>query len=180
MICEFDPFEQLKKNGCVCHRIALNKSGIKYNAFAVQQPKSEDSSEKTNNAWVLIAGGNMEVGLGTIGRRAEYFHKKGFNVFYVDGPRVGGSKGQPTSYSIGAGQEAGLQFLETVVKAKKILLYGDSLGGGAHAKAIEIHDFKNGIDKGIQYMVVSSRTFDKLSHMAATVVGSFVKPIWLS
>ena len=94
----------------------------------------------------------------------------------MDGPAVGGSSGFPTTYGMGAAQEVGLQFLENAMKAKKILLYGTSLGGGAQSEGILTHDFK----KDVQYMVWSDRTFDTLSHTASQMVTPIAEPLfWL-
>ena len=80
--------------------------------------------------------------------------------------RIGRSSGFPTSYSIGAGQEAGLQFLENGIGAKKIIHYGMSLGGGAQAEAILSHEFKT---EEIDYIVWTDRSFDKLSNIASSL-----------
>lgn len=83
-----------------------------------------------------------------------------------NGPGAGRSGGWPTSYSAQAGQEAGLQFLEKVIKAQKILFCGISYGGGAQAEAILNHQF----DEKIKYVVWSDRTFSTLSNAASAIV----------
>ncbi len=156
----------LQGNKFTCRRIALNKSGFNYDSFAVEHnPKAP---------WALLAGGNGWIGEGCIYPMANEFKKMGFNILFVNGPGVARSSGFPSSYSMGAAQEAGLEMLETVVKAKKILLYGTSLGGGAQAEAICRHDFK----KDVKYMVWSDRSFDKLSNAASKMVLSIAKPLF--
>jgi len=162
-------FQQLTSENFECRRIALNKSGINYDAFVL-----EHETTKNNGQWIIIAGGNCWIGESAIGSCAEKYKELGFNILFVNGPGVGRSSGWPTSYSIGAGQEAGLQFLEEVIGAKKILLYGSSLGGGAQAEAIQGHDFKEGVD----YMVWGDRTFDTLSNAASGMVTSLAKPLF--
>lgn len=163
-------FEILSQKNSECRRITLNKSGISYDAFAV-----EHASTKGNGKWAIIAGGNGWIGDRCLSYCAKDFIPYGFNILYVNGPGVGRSTGFPTSYSIGAGQEAGLQFLEKAVQAKTILMYGTSLGGGAQSEAIQSHkEFK----KGINYIVWSHATFDKLSNVASSLVTGFAKYIF--
>ncbi len=162
-------FKQLTNDGYECRRIKLNLSGINYDAFVVGKKENMD-----NGQWALAAGGNGWIGEQTLSILADRFSPLGLNLVYVNGPGVARSSGFPTSYSIGAGQEAGMQFLEKSVKAKKILLYGTSLGGGAQAEAICDHDFK----KDVKYMVWSDRSFDKLSNAASAMVTRLVKPLF--
>lgn len=145
-------FHELK--GFSCRRIALAKLGYTYDSFAIEHdPKAP---------WALVAGGNGWIGEEALCHVSSDFKKRGLNVLYVNGPGVARSRWFPTRYSMGAAQEAGLQLLEEVVKAKKIVLYGTSLGGGAQAEAICMHQFK----EGVQYLVWSDRTFDFLSNAA--------------
>ncbi len=164
-----DLFNDLTRANFECRRVALNKSGIDYDSFVFEH---EDT--KGNGQWVIMAGGNGWRGEGVSQERFEKFKNLGFNILFVNGPGVSRSSGFPTSYSIGAGQEAGLQFLEKTVKAKKMLLFGTSLGGGAQSEAILSHEFKDDID----YLVWSDRTFDYLSNAASRMVTALAKPIF--
>ena len=165
-------FKNLNDDGYLCKRIALNKSGINYDAFAIAH---NDLEIRQKNHWVMIAGGNLMIGEEWIVSLVNQFSKKNLNILYVNGPGVGRSSGFPTRYSIGAGQEVGLQFLENVVKAKKIILYGTSLGGGAQAEAILNHkEFK----KDVNYMVWSDRSFDTLSNAASSMITRLLKPLF--
>lgn len=163
-------------DGFESKRITLNKSGIDYDAFTLSKPKN-------GNNWVLIAGGNCWVGEQALDETTrQYFDDLNYNILYVNGPGVGRSTGHPTSYAIGAGQEAALQFLEDAAGAEKILMYGPSLGGGAQGEAILSHKFK--LDK-VKYTVWSDRTFDALSNTVGDIVtnaigrlGKIVKPIF--
>jgi len=165
-----DTFKNHSKLQFDCHRIALNKSGIDYDAFTF-----EHATTKGNGNWMIAAGGNLMIGEKSVEMVTDKFKDLGFNVLYVNGPGVGRSTGWPTSYSIQAGQEAALQFLEKSVKAKKILLYGFSLGGGAQSEAIKNHEFKT---NKINYLVWSDRTFDRLSNAASCMTISLVKPLF--
>lgn len=165
----WEQFKSLANDNCDCRRIALNKSGIDYDAFAV-----EPASTKGNGKWVIVAGGNGWTGEDSLEYCVRDFRAHGFNTLFINGPGVGRSTGFPTSYSVGAGQEAGLQFLEKVVNAKTILLYGTSLGGGAQSEAIQNHSFK----KEINYIVWSHVTFDKLSNVASSLVIGIAKYIF--
>lgn len=168
----WESFKGLARQQYECRRVTLNKSGINYDAFAIEHEKT-----KGNGQWAIVAGGNGWIGESTAKECAAQFKRLGLNVLYVNGPGVGRSSGFPTSYSIGAGQEAGLQFLEKVVQAKKILIYGTSLGAGAQAEAIKNHEFQ----KDISYMVWSDRSFDKLSNAASYIAKGLmfvVKPLF--
>lgn len=163
----WNTFRTLGNEGFESRRVALNLSGIDYDAFTF-----EHKDTKGNAQWVIIAGGNGWIGESACLSCAEEFKDLGFNVLFVNGPGVGRSTGYPTNYSIKAAHEAGLQFLEDAVQAKKILLYGTSLGGGAHSEAIKSHHFKT---KNIDYLVWSDRSFDTLSNAASALVTSLAK-----
>ncbi len=165
----WESFNELNNQKFECRRVALNKSGMNYDAFVIEHETTKD-----NDQWVVIAGGNGWIGESAILTCVKQFKNLGFNILFVNGPGVGSSSKFPTTYGIGAAQEAGLQFLEKVVKAKKILLYGTSLGGGAQAEAIQSHTFR----KNIKYMVWSDRSFDTLSHAASEMVLYIAKPIF--
>lgn len=158
--------EDAGKNLKWVNPITLSKNGVNYEGFLV----ASDIKNLTNGDWVQVAGGNGSVAEESLNLLPGAFNGK--NILFINGPGVGRSSGVPTSYNMGAAQEAGLQFLEDVVKAKKILLYGLSLGGGAQAKAISMHTFK----KDVGYMVWSDRTFDKLSNAASAMVTCLAKP----
>lgn len=163
-------FSDLMKEKFECRRIILNKSGTAYDAFAM-----EHETTKGNGRWALMAGGNGMIGEDYLTSLAKQYQLRGFNVLYVNGPGVGRSSGTPTSYSVGAGQEAGLQFLEKTVEAEKILMQGISLGGGAQADAIKSHQFNQ--DRHA-YCVWSDRTFDTLSHTASEMVTKWAAPFF--
>lgn len=163
-------FNYLNQENYESRRIALNKSGINYDAFAIELPRGEK-----NRKWAILAGGNGEMGEKFLYGRALQFLRQGFNVLYVNGPGVGRGTGFPTRYSIGAGQEAGLQLLEKVVNAETILLYGMSLGGGAQGEAIQCHPtFK----EKTNYIVWTDRSFDTLANAASAIVSKFTSD-WL-
>lgn len=161
----FEGFEECTKEKIKFCYFSIHKEGIEYKAYAAMKQFSESSTP-----WVLVGGGNCESADNSFIQKAAFFHERGFNVLYVD--RVGIDR-WPTIYRMGSGLEVGLQFLETVVNAKKILLYGFSLGGARMAKMISEHDFK----KDRKYMVWSDLTFDRLSHFAAHIASTFVGSI---
>lgn len=166
-------FNGLNGKGYECRRVSLNKSGLDYDAFA-----AESKVTKGNGNWVIVAGGNgWEGEQYAFNEQAQFFAARGFNVLYVNGPGVSRSEGYPTRYSMGAAQESGLQFLEKEVGAKKILIYGTSLGGGADAEAILNHaEFK----EDINYMVWGDRSFDTLSNAASKMVTEVARPAFFA
>lgn len=150
-------------------RVTLSHSGYNYDAYAI------GSNENiSNKKWTIIAGGNLVIAEEMLLFYAKHFNKLGSNILYINGPGVARSTGVPTAFSIGAGQEAGLQFLEKVVGAKKIVMFGYSLGGSAHLKAIFNHDFK----RKVKYLVWSDRTFNKLADAAGDITSKAVKYIF--
>lgn len=160
LICHFE------RIGYKIQSVTLNKAGINFDAFLIG---SKDTL--SNRKWVQIAGGNGFVGESVVIEMATRFER--MNILYVNGPRVGRSTGFPTTYAMGAAQDAGLQLLEGM-KASKILLYGTSLGGGAQARAFKYHKFV----KDVQYMVWSDRSFDNLTNAASSMVMSILKVIF--
>ena len=170
----------LKTSDYVFRRMNLEKSGICYEAFLIGH---KDTIENGN--WVSISGkGEHSVRIeggesfaDNVNHYLEKFNKLGLNILYVNGPGVGRSSGFPTSYALGAAQEAGMQLLEKCVKAKKIVLLGTSVGGGSQSKAIESHDFSYAKENKIEYIVWSDRTFDTLSNFASPIF-LLVKPIF--
>ncbi len=152
--------------------VTLSKSGVNYDAFIFGKRTNID-----NKNWVLVAGGNAWIGEKVITALLQQPLFENCNILYVNGPGVGRSSGFATRYSMGAGQESGLQFLEEEMKAEKILLYGTSLGGGMQSEAIINHNFKT----DVKYMVWSDRTFDKVSNAASAMViglAKFALPIF--
>jgi hypothetical protein len=158
-----DEVTSLKKGGYVAQRITISKSGKKYNAWIVGKPET-----LKNGHWIQAAGGNGYIGEDVLCNLCDRFKivELKCNLLYVDGPGVGRLLEYPTTYGMGAAQEAGLQFLENAIKAKRIFMYGTSLGGGSQAEGILAHEF----NKKVKYMVQSDRTFDTLSHAASEIV----------
>jgi len=168
-----EALNQLEREGYFIKKITICKSGVQYDAAIIGNKKTIG-----NGKWTLHALGNgmsMEMVYDDL-PRANY--KKGSNTLLINGPSVGQSNGWPTRYQLGAGFEAGIQFLEEKVQAKHIALHGLSLGGGMMSEAILNHDFSSGLSRGIKYLVISDRTFCKLSDIASNLIGVVVKPIF--
>ncbi|MDP1836564.1 MAG: hypothetical protein Q8K75_11645 [Chlamydiales bacterium] len=150
----------------------IYKSGTGYNVALIAKPGT-----LRNQAWSIHALGNgmaFETSMADIAREN---HSRGFNTLIINGPSVGESGGWPTRYQLGAGYEAGLQFLEQGVKANRICMQGFSLGGGMMAEGILHHDFKFGIDNGIRYQAIFNSTFASLRDIAGALIGRVVTPI---
>ncbi|HEX2579697.1 MAG TPA: hypothetical protein VHK67_04770 [Rhabdochlamydiaceae bacterium] len=154
--------EDLLKRGFIIQRISLHKSGVTYDARIIGHKDTI-----ANGKWSIHALGNfsaMELETSAIS-----IHNKatGANTLLVNGPGVGHSKGYPTRHQMGAGFEAGIQFLEKEVKATHIAMQGVSLGGGMMAEAILAHQFDT---SRVKYLSTSECTFSRLSDIAATFV----------
>lgn len=166
--------KDLVQRGYSVQRIALNKSGVAYNAMIITHPKTVESRK-----WSIHALGNnmaMEEVMSTIARNN---FPRGCNTLLINGPAVGKSFLEklwvfPTRYQFGAGFEAGLQCLETIMQATHINMRGLSLGNGMMSEGILQHDFKIG---KVAYLLISDRTFSRLSDIArafVTIIGTFL------
>lgn len=160
---ESDAISTLNQQGFVTQKIALYKSGVAYDATIIGHRDT-----LSNGKWSVHALGNgmaMEQLMDSI----PYQNKaNGVNTLLINGPAVGRSKGYPTRYQLGAGFEAGLQFLEKEVKATHIIFKGLSLGGGMMSEGALAHQFDT---TKFKYLAISDRTFCRLSDIAAAFVG---------
>jgi hypothetical protein len=164
---------QLVNENFIVKEISLYKSGIKYAAMCISHPNT-----RKNGNWTIHALGNGMFMEGVIKDLAEKNFMNNCNTLLVNGPSVGSSGGWPTRYQMRAGYEAGIEFLETKIKATHIIMSGFSLGGGMMAEAILNHNFQKGLNQQIRYLAISDRTFDRLSRIAAAFVGRIVEPIF--
>jgi hypothetical protein len=168
-----EAFDKLTAEGYIVKRLTLKKSGVSYDAFLIGKRENIRSGK-----WSLKAFGNGFIAEYSLYDAAKYNSEKfGVNILVVNGPSVGSSGGWPTAYQMGAAQEAGMQYLEKVVKGKEIILQGHSLGGGAIGKAVLSHDFSMAKKNGIRYLAISDRTFDKLSNVAGSLYFRLANPI---
>jgi hypothetical protein len=156
----------LKEKGYTVKNISLYKSGIKYDGLIVTHASTSENGKWTINA----LGYNMKME-----DRVKYVAGENFsnecNTLIINGPSVGQSGGWPTRYQMGAGFEAGLQYLEHKANAKYIIMHGFSLGGGMMAEAILNHDFKEGQKNNIHYLSISDRSFSRLSTSSGAMIG---------
>lgn len=164
--------DQLTVNGFQVKNVTLCKSGVKYDALAITFKPQID-----NDNWVIHALGNGMMYEAMITELAQENYKNNCNTLLVNGPSVCSSGGWPTRYQMGAGFEAGIQFLEKEIKATRIIMRGLSLGGGMMAEAILNHNFINS-KKDIKYLFISDRTFSRLSAIAEELVGGICKPVF--
>jgi hypothetical protein len=158
--------KRMQRDGYIVKNISLYKSGVKYDGLIVTHENNISNSKWTINA--LGNGMNMQDVVDHFA--AENFSNE-FNTLIINGPSVGQSGGWPTRYQMGAGFEAGLQYLEQKAQATHIIMHGFSLGGGMMAEAILNHDFAEGQKKNIQYLSISDRSFSRLSTAAGAIIG---------
>lgn len=166
--------ESLLEEGFFVKNVTLFKSGVKYDAVLISHPKTID-----NGNWAIHALGNgmaMEDHIYAFAKQD--LIQPQCSTLLVNGPSVGESGGWPTRYQLGAGFEAGLQFLEKEIKAKKVIMHGFSLGGGMLAEAILNHDFTAGLKNKTDYLFIADRTFSRLSTIAGAMISTIVKPIF--
>lgn len=177
-------------------RITLNKSGVNYDAYLLINPKAdnckwtlfaghggfvidEDMMHVVDNFDCVSL--NYKHNLSEYHCDANKWHRvpgrELTNYLIVNGPTVGRSQGRPTPYQNGAAFEAGLQFLEKEIQATHIIMKGHCFGNGALAGAILQHDFEKAqnarLESGnpkINYLLISDRTFSRLSDIASEMV----------
>jgi hypothetical protein len=155
-------FSHVNKNGFVTQKISLHKSGVTYDATIIGHKDTIN-----NGKWVVNALGNCMAMENSLDNFASENYANGANTLMINGPAVGNSRGYPTRYQMGAGFEAGLQFLEKEVKATHIVFQGLSLGGGMMGEATLAHEFDT---TKFKYLGISDRTFSRLSDIAAVFV----------
>ena len=163
---------QLQAQGFVVRHLTLEKNNVNYSALLIGH-----SSQIDNGRWILQATGNESPIEKWAVTFATQYRKAGYNLLLVNGPGVGRSEGPATPKSIGDAQEIGLQFLETKIDAKKMIIAGYSLGGAAIGMAILNHAFQTAER---DYLVIRQMTFDRTSSIFkhyAHVIFPAVKPI---
>jgi hypothetical protein len=170
----------LKSKGFIVRDVNLEKNGIRYSGLLIAHEETIG-----NRQWVLQATGNaqpIEQGFVDIDKQGRYiaeegaprsnfsfssfYQKQGFNLLLINGPGVGKSEGKATAQSMGDAQQVGISFIETALKANKIVIAGFSLGGAAIGQAILQHAFKG----DVKYLVVRQMTFDRVSTICAKIV----------
>ncbi len=151
----------LKEQGFVVRHVVLEKNGIRYSGLLMGHRSTID-----NGKWALQATGNREPIEHSAKIMAHTYKVMGCNVLMVNGPSVGASEGRADETTLGDAQDIALSFLETAVKAKKIVIAGRSLGGLATSLAIIKHSFR----EDVQYLVVRQMTFDRASNVCGKIV----------
>ncbi len=158
-------------NEFICRDVVLEKNGVRYSGMLMGH---RDTIHNGN--WALQAVGNGESIERLIEHTAQVYYQDKFNILMINGPSVGKSQGTATPSTMGDAQDIGISYLETALKAKKIVIAGRSLGGAAIGLAILKHHFK----KDVKYLVVQQMTFDCTSNIAAKMVGQMSSfPEWV-
>jgi len=148
----------------VIRSVVLEKNGVRYSGLIFGRPENI-----SNGKWAIQAVGNgtpIEHMMDDF-EFLDFFMTSGYNFLLVNGPGVGRSEGPAAPDRIGDAQEVGISFLETALKAQKIVLAGHSLGGAAIGRAVLQHEFREDTD----YLVIRTFTFDTLSHIAGRIAG---------
>ena len=160
----------LSHEQAILRDVVFEKNGVLYSGILI----GKESTIKNGN-WVIQATGNMEpVEVGALEEFADFYTiELGYNVLLINGPAIGKNGGHATPESMGDLQELGITYLETAIKAKKIVIAGRSLGGAAINHAIVKHQFK----PDIKYLVIRQMTFDRASHIISVVVGTFLPKV---
>lgn len=160
----------------IVRHITLQKDGVNYRGMLVGH-----RDNILNGNWAIHAVGNNApvecVIPDYIKPYIETTPGSGYNVLLVNHPNVGRSEGSASPENMANSQQVGISFLESAVRAKKIVLAGHSIGGASIGQAILQHTFK----PDVEYRVIRTMTFDTLSRMAELAAGWFGKNLihWL-
>lgn len=164
-ITRSEQVEKFKSQGIYSRFVTLKQNGIQYSGLLFGRKENIK-----NGKWVIDSIGNNAAieHIPSDPNHINPYLNAGFNVLLVNYPNVGLSKGSVTPNGLGDSQEVGISFLETAVKAKKIVLSGHTLGSAAMGEAILSHHFQ----RNIEYLVIRRMGFDRLSHLAEKSIGS--------
>jgi len=168
-------FKELQKEFLV-KMIRLEKSGSTYDGYLVGHRETIH-----NGNWKMHAFGNgefLESGNGWIlsNNATNNYRLYQANTLFINGPMVGRNWSFPTRFGMGAAYEAGMQFLETF--AKKIIIEGNSLGGGMIGEAVLQHDFTYSKAQNIKYLNITRVSFNQLSQEAPAYVAGFLRIVF--
>ncbi|WP_420421070.1 CPn0927/CPn0928 family alpha/beta hydrolase fold protein [Simkania sp.] len=164
--------ERLNDQGFKIKRFSIQVDG--YTIDAVMMGRNLES-----DCWMLVSGGNGEfyevLGHPEMGEYIQdqlttFLDALETNAIYFNYAGVGASSGLPNRDIMVKAYEAFLKILEEDIKAKTILGYAHSIGGGVQAEALKNHEFK----EGVRYLFMKSRTFTDFADTAAEVL---FKPI---
>jgi hypothetical protein len=151
--------------------VILEKDGVKYRGVMLGT-----RATISNGKWCAYAIGNAaNAEMSVLGGTDQPFFQAGYNLLVMNGPGVGGSKGRATPVSLGETQDLAVTFLESAVKAKKIVLAGFSLGGASMGQGIMKHQFR----PDVSYLALRMMTFDRLSSIVNKFGGIWAKKILL-
>ncbi len=159
-------------NDFTVRNITLYKSGVRYAGFVITKPGLDPKK------WSMHAFGNAMAMEHAMSEYAKENANNGCNTLLLNGPSVGNSGGFPTRYAMGAGFEAGMQFLEKEMQATHLIFNGLSLGSGMLSEAVLSHTFQT---RKVRYLAISDRTFADLVKIAKffvqRVIGSLGNPL---
>ncbi len=147
-------------------RITIEVDGMKIDAVVTGK-----ISTFHNGRWMLHSFGNGEFYEHSMGddQFREIWSQVDTNAILFNYPGVGDSTGIPNRGTMVKAYRAMLNFLEDQengMRAKEIVGFGHSMGGGVQGDALKSHALK----EGIKYVFVKSRTFSDLSTATSCVL----------
>ncbi len=143
-------------------RLTIEVDGVKIDAMIVGKP-----STLNNGRWILNSNPNAvtyERYLAEGKDLTTLLRGLNANALVFNYPGVGASEGAPSKSTMEKVYRAMLKFLEEEVRAKEIIAYGRSMGGGAQA-AVDGHPCK----PHIKYVFVKDRTFSSIYSVASSI-----------
>jgi len=152
----------------VGREVVLEKDGHRYTGLLLGHKRFI-----SNGKWVLMAPGNNTTIEAQFNDGLSPFLEAGYNVLLVNGPGIGKNSGLATVDKLGDAQDVAISFLESALKAQRIVLAGHSLGGAAIGLAVMKHNFK----PDVHYLAIRLMTFDRMSHLVEILQGPFVSKL---
>ncbi len=161
------PEEQKKDygNGWKYKRFTVRVDGLNIDATVMAQ-----ESTLHNGRWVLNSLGNIQLyeqKIKNSWRLKRILKQTGSNAVLFNYPGVESSSGEPRTKTLVKAYQTMLKFLETEVKAKEIIGYGYSIGGGVQGESLKTHSFKD----GIRYLFIKDRSFSSLARVVSSWTG---------
>jgi hypothetical protein len=140
-------------------RFTVRVNGIDIDATVMAQ-----ESTLHNGRWLLNSLGNMQLYEHKIKdswRLKRILKETNSNGILFNYPGVEASSGIPQGKTLVKAYQTMLKFLEKEVKAKEIIGYGYSIGGGVQGESLKTHTFQ----PGIKYLFIKDRSFSTLDRV---------------
>ena len=148
-------------------RLNITVNGNKIDVLLVGKADQFD-----NGRWILYSNPNGVLYEDYAGYREvnDRIDRLQTNYLFFNYPGVGESEGETSQQNCIDTYQGMLSYLENEVKAKEIIGWGTSIGGGVQGAALEDYKFND----EVRYVFVKEQTFSNLSKVPQEIVGEIV------